>query len=457
MIRPYFNFRVKFIFRLLFLILLGCSTVYLLFQSPYWLVSIWTSLGFVLLLIETVRFAEKSFNELSHFLLSIEQNDFTNSYSARSQKNDLQLAFHRLSNVFQRLRTEKEFHFQYFQTVVEHIAIPLLCYNENEEIVLLNRAAQKLFEKPYIRHLSTLDKLYPDLGEIIRNMASDDREVLKMSWKKEMQTFAIDATVFKLLGQAFKLISIHNIQNELEAQELESWQKLIRVLTHEIMNSVIPISSLSSVSAQILKETDGQFNSLTVEDFEDLQGSLTTIENRSKGLINFVKAYKSLSRISEPHFEPVSIKELISEVSILLKPQLEKQHIQFATRLEQDSLKVMGDVQLLEQVLINLIVNAIDAVKYIPSPQIQLSAFTHPEEKIFIQLQDNGPGISSEMLEQIFIPFFTTKKKGSGIGLSLSKQIMNLHKGKISVSSTPEEGTTFTISMKELVSEEPTV
>lgn len=443
-------FRLRFILRLILLIGLGYATTYFFFQTPFWLISIWSALGFILLALETIRFVERAYKELSHFLLSIEQNDFTNTYSQQSARNELQYAFHRISSVLQKLRSEKESSYQYFRTVVEHVAIPLICYNEEEEIVLMNKAAQKLFQKPYIRHLEALDRLNPDLSQTIRKMSSDERITLKLKWKKEQQTFAIDTTVFKLLGEAFKLVSIHNIQQELEVQELESWQKLIRVLTHEIMNSVIPISSLSAISSQILKNAQGNISSLTQEDYEDLRGSLITIENRSKGLINFVKAYKSLSRISEPQFEEILVEELIQEVYILLRPQLQEQKINFNAIFDAERATIMGDGQLLEQVLINLFLNSIDVLKEHPSPQINIIVTTTINNIVSIQFRDNGRGMSSEIMEQIFIPFFTTKKKGSGIGLSLSKQIMNLHKGKISVDSNLNEGTTFTLSFPDM-------
>jgi signal transduction histidine kinase len=243
------------------------------------------------------------------------------------------------------------------------------------------------------------------------------------------------------------LLSFHDIRYELEAQEVESWQKLIRVLTHEIMNSAIPISTLSSVVSDMLVDEKGQLVNLSglgEEDLADLQGSLDTIRSRSKGLVDFVQAYKNLTQMPKPRIEPVPVQALFGQVYTLCKSTLIVRGIRMRIALPEEELVLSVDRSLIEQVLINLVGNAADALNGCPEPQIVLTA-GRQEHLLWVRVSDNGAGMSREVQEQIFIPFYTTKPNGSGIGLSLSKQIMLLHGGKIKVQSAPGEGSSFTL------------
>jgi signal transduction histidine kinase len=215
------------------------------------------------------------------------------------------------------------------------------------------------------------------------------------------------------------------------------------------MNSVIPIANLTAISHQMLiSEQDGKplLNPLDEDEVEDLHGSLLTIEERTQGLVNFVKAYKSLTQISQPQFSEVAIEELFRRLKILFKPRAQEKGISWRQKIVPEKLSLKADFELLEQVLINLINNAMDATEQAEKPEVILEAFVNERSQCIIRISDNGSGIEEEVMEQIFIPFFTTKDNGSGIGLSLSRQLMRLHKGNISVQSKPEEGTTFTLS-----------
>ena len=262
----------------------------------------------------------------------------------------------------------------------------------------------------------------------------------------ELKNLSLRATEFILKNNHYKIVSIQDIKSELEEKEVESWQKLIRVLTHEIMNSAIPISTLSSVISQMLEDEQG--NPLPLSDLEDdisedVLGGLKTIESRSKGLVKFVDAYKSLTKIDPPKFETVSLKKLVADITKLLKPDLDGRQIELSIEIDK-SHKVKGDSELLAQVLINLLKNAMEALE-------DMKGKIAIESKILggrtvLALSDNGPGIEPDILENIFVPFFSTKKKGSGIGLSLSRQIMRLHKGSIAVQSKLGVGTTFVLT-----------
>lgn len=449
----YKRFRVQVLLRILLLLFLGYATIAILNDGQYWLLAVWTILGIIGLTADLIRYIERSHRELSNFVLSIEQGDFTNTYAVsednKSVKAELKRAYGRILNTMQSLRTEKESNHLYLQTIVRHIGVALICYNEEGEIVLLNQAAEKLFRKPYMRSILGLEKINKKLYDLVQELPTGGREVFQFEREKETLTLSVYATKFSLLDQAYKLVSFQNIKDELEAQEIESWQKLIRVLTHEIMNSAIPISSLSAIGKQLLEEEDGtprDLATLDEDDVEDLRGSLQTIENRSKGLVSFVKAYKSLTQISPPSISVVRVSDLFNRVKRLYSPRMEVMGIQFNMEVIGEELELEVDLELIEQVLINLLLNAIDAVEDKPSPRIKLIAQQRDNGSLIIQVSDNGKGIEKEVLRDIFIPFYTTKAKGSGIGLSLSRQIMRLHKGSLSVHSELGEGSIFTMS-----------
>jgi signal transduction histidine kinase len=249
-------------------------------------------------------------------------------------------------------------------------------------------------------------------------------------------------------GEQFKLVSLTNIRSELEETEMEAWQKMIRILTHEIMNSITPISSLASTLTDMINTSQSSLSqesetSLDHESIEDIRKALKTIHKRSKGLLNFVGAYRNLTLIPKPQFEFFSIKELFSRIERLMKPRFEEEGIFFDSKVEPQSLELTADPELIEQVILNLLLNAIDGVKGTVKPEIKLTAGMGDRGQTWIEVCDNGRGIMPEALEKIFIPFFTTKKNGSGIGLSLARQIMRLHGGTINSESNVDQGAIF--------------
>jgi len=255
--------------------------------------------------------------------------------------------------------------------------------------------------------------------------------------------------MFRMRGEDFTLVSLQNISSELEEKEVESWQRLIRVLTHEIMNSITPISSLAVTVNDMLFERRGDaycLRKLDNEDIDSVETALRTIQGRSQGLLNFVETYRNLTRVPKPNFRYFPVKELFDRNLLLLKPKLEPHGIECSCVITPDNLMMTADPDLVDQVIINLVLNAIDAVKNRENPLITARALTTSAGRVVIELIDNGHGIKPDIIDKIFMPFFTSKKEGSGIGLSLSRQIMHLHKGTITVKSLPGEGTTFTLT-----------
>jgi two-component system nitrogen regulation sensor histidine kinase NtrY len=293
-----------------------------------------------------------------------------------------------------------------------------------------------------------LEVLSKTLVEKLLQLRSKERALVKVYDNGELLYLALYATEFRLAGQDISLVSIQNIQSELEKTEIEAWQKLIRVLTHEIMNSITPISSLASTMNELIGETFSGMTSDSESDQEtldDIRQAIKTIQKRSQGLLHFVDAYRNLTLIPQPNFQIFPLHELFERVEKLMQANIEEKGIDFEAKVEPKSLELTADPELIEQVLINLLLNALQALEQRQDPQIRLEARLDDRGRILIQVKDNGPGISKENLDKIFIPFFSTKDGGSGIGLSLSRQIMRLHKGTINTLSNPDIQTIFTL------------
>lgn len=425
------------------MIAFALSSIYILTNTYIWLVSLWLFLGFLMTTYSLVRYVEKANRELRYFLLSVAQGDFSNTYSYKTQ-NELNYAFNTLNDVLKNLRNEKASNLIYLQTVVEHIQTAIICFDKNYKITLHNKSAKALFNKEQLASINNLAGISGTLVQYVKSLKNGEKELVKVNLGGSQFNLSINVTEFWIEENYYKLVSFQDIRSELEIKELESWQKLIRVLTHEIKNSVIPISTLSDVVTQLIKDKRQQFDKMDEsETFADIIGGLETIQARSEGLANFVKTYDQLTKIPKPKLVSHAPDQLIHKVVSLFRPELEQNQISIVTDF-QDSLEVEVDLDLIDQVLVNLFKNAIEALKNKKQPSIHIS--THKTfDQIEMTIMDNGQGIDEETMENIFVPFFTTKSSGSGIGLALSRQIMRAHKGGIKARST-EQGTYFTLS-----------
>jgi two-component system nitrogen regulation sensor histidine kinase NtrY len=295
-----------------------------------------------------------------------------------------------------------------------------------------------------IKNIHELIQQNPKLFHAINSVESGKSELYKGSNELYL---TIQSTELRIRGIDVKLITLQNIQPELQKQELEAWQNLTRVLRHEIMNSITPISSLTSTLREILdhdmKKT-GENYELKGEGADDLREGLSTIENRSRGLIKFIDAYREYTSLPKPVMQTVRLKDLLEKVAQLMRQELKKTSIDFQLVCQSEYLTIQADVEMIEQVLINLLKNAIEALGETENPTLRLEG-SYDETSIKVEVIDNGSGIIKEALEHIFVPFYTTKRSGSGIGLSLSRQIMQMHNGSITVESEPDVRTCFTL------------
>ena len=449
----YKNFRLNIIFRIILLAVSVSAFVYACLETSWIAFTFLLGAGIVGLTIEMIRYVEKTNRDLSHFLFSIRHHDFTKTFVSGGRGKSylkLKFAFNNVIQEFRDLSAEKEAHHLYLQTVVEHVGTALLCLDKVGNVVLMNSAAKALLKKPYLPNINYLEKTDAQLYETVRRLKSGENRLVRVMLDHEMLHLSVQVKEFSLQDQYYKLVNLQNIRNELEEQELIAWQKLIRVLRHEIMNSITPVISLTDVIIQMLEDEVGEIRDLSQfddEDLQDVRDGLKTIERRSKGLLEFVHTYRNLTKIPPPKFEITNLEELFGRLRILLKPEFAHKNIKFEVHLENPNLTLKADPALLEQVLINLLINARQAVetKGTTEGRIKLSATKSSSGSISIKVADNGNGITKEAQDNIFIPFFTTKKNGSGIGLSLSRQIMRLHKGTISLASQEGEGTVVTL------------
>ena len=450
----YSRFRIQVIVRVILLVLTFVLIFFIHMQAAYAISSIILGILFIAQIISLIRYTEQTNIKLTRFFESIRHADFTSSFTDNqlgSSFEGLNKEFNEVIAAFNKNKTEKEEHFNYLLTVIQHVSIGIIVFKRDGSVDVFNNAVKRLMQLPRLRNITDLSVIQDELPDKLINMKAGDKSLIKVFVADELLQLSMHATQFRMRGEEFVLVSFQDIHPELEQKEIESWQKLIRVLTHEIMNSITPISSLSDTVGDILKghETNPPNDEDYKEDMENVQQAITTIANRSKGLLNFVELYRNLTRIPKPNFRHFYVKDLFKRATELLSPKFEKYNIQIAIKIFPKELKLLADPDLIDQVIINILLNAIDAVSdkelNNSSPKITIVASVNLNNRTTIEIADNGKGIKQDSLDKIFMPFFTSKKHGSGIGLSLSRQIMQMHKGSISVRSKQAEGAIFTM------------
>jgi nitrogen fixation/metabolism regulation signal transduction histidine kinase len=399
-----------------------------------------------------IRYVDRTNRDLTSFLESIRFSEFTRTFQIEgmgSSFDELNRAFNDVINDFQKVRSEKEEHFHYLQSIVQNIDVSIIAYRKDGTVEMINKAAKQLFQIHSLKNVKGLEQLSLELVNTLINISPGENTLVKVQDQDDILQLAIYATEFKVKDKLIILATINNIQNVLEEQETEAWQKLIRVLTHEIMNSITPIASLSSTLEIMLKGiTDGENvkEDMDIDAVMEIQQALQTINKRSTGLLHFVNTYRNLTRIPKPNFKIFPVRDLFKNLYLLMEEEITENKINFVTNIEPENIEVSADEQLVEQVIINLIRNSMHALDGRKDPSIELKTYYNKRGRVTIQVADNGTGILPEVLDKIFIPFFTTKQSGSGIGLSLSRQILRLHNGTITAHSVPDEETIFTLT-----------
>jgi two-component system nitrogen regulation sensor histidine kinase NtrY len=443
------SFRFIVFLRIAFLALTILGLVLLIVHTSFYATATVLAVAVVVQFVGLLRYVERTSDEVSRFLRSIRYADFSTTFSGRKRGrpfDELRSSFNEVMEEFRKTRSETEEQAQYLQTVVQHVGVGLISYTNEGDVGLINTAAKRMFRIHHLANIRTLEPISATLVATLRRLTSGEKALVKIEHENETLQLAMYATELRLRDQHYTLVSLHNIRSELEENEMEAWQNLIRVLTHEIMNSITPISSLASTVNDLLDDQGSlPGDGLSPDTIGDIRGALQTIEKRSQGLLHFVDAYRDLTRIPRPEFRVFRISELFSRVEHLMRQQIDEAGVALTSRVEPSTLELAGDQGLLEQVLINLVVNAVHALEGHNVPEITLHARLNGRGRIELEVEDNGPGIPPEIQDRIFIPFFTTRKEGSGIGLSISRQIVRLHGGTLSVRSIPNARTVFTM------------
>jgi len=438
--------RIVFISLTIFLIIAGYSVMHYILTPSVLIVVVFIQFA------ELIYTIEQYFNNYNKLLQSIKYKDFTTNILNTSNDKILKeqkAVITEIIEAFQDVRIEKESHYHYLSTLLEHLDTGIISFSENGDVHLTNTAAKKLLGIQHIKNLSSLKSIDHKLYDNIIKLKTGEQKIIQTVCSHEICQLLLRSTAFKMQNKAYKLVSFQNIKTELDLKEQESWHKLIRILNHEVMNSLTPVVTLSKELNDTLFDENGgkiSINSLSDEDFEDIYLSTKTIEKRSRGLLNFIKSYRNFTKLPEPKLQKTSIKELISGTIALLNSDLEKAKIQITITQTSKNVFALIDKELMEQVLINLILNAKEALSKTENPQIKI-IYGLDNQFAFMKIRDNGKGISKEHIDKIFVPFFTTKRKGSGIGLSLSKQIVLAHHGKITISSVLGKGTEITVKL----------
>ncbi len=441
------NFRRNIVLRLLLAIALGTASLYLIVQTPYWMSGFWLLLFMIFAVLSLLRYIDRNYTALGNFLEGVKYSDFSSlgNIRKRNQNKGLGKAFHHIADLIENLRIEAESNYQYLHTVVNHVNVGIVCFDSNGRINLLNDAARGFFQMNRVHHISFFKPVAPKFLKLLEAILPGQRKMLRLELRGYNYQLAVTATSFKREEKEYKLVSFQNIKGELEQKEMESWYRLTRVLTHEIMNSAIPIANLSEMVSETIQDDKGGFrdlNQLEPVSREELTYSLRTISSRSQGLVNFVNSTRSITKLPPPRLNPVNIVALVEGVFALFSQKLREYGIHCEVVGPEEKVIFQADADQLEQVFINLLQNAVDATQNTVAPSIRTSIKQPARNQLLVTMTDNGKGMKQEEKEQIFVPFYTTKEQGSGIGLSLSRHIIFNHRGQISVKSEEGEGTT---------------
>jgi signal transduction histidine kinase len=394
------------------------------------------------------KFVIRRFIEMDDFFESVKYRDFSRWFTEKSGPEDirkLHKGFNEVNKTIKEINKEKEAQHLYLQKILELMDTGIMTYSmDSGKVLWSNDSFKEILGIPSLKTTQFIQNRNQKLYDAIFEINHAEGHTIEVEVNKEKIKILINSSIFLIEEESFKLVVIKNIDDTINRAESEAWKKLLSVMTHEIMNSIAPISSLAETLQYKIRASveNPDKNELEISDLND---GIETIKNRSQGLLKFAKTFRSLNKITKLNLNKVLISGLFDNIKTLMEPSLEKKHIELNFEIDTPDLKIEMDTYLIEQVLINLILNSVEALKETENPRIIISAQKNIEGRSIIKVIDNGGGISEEIRDQIFIPFFSTKKTGSGIGLSLCKQIVLLHNGKLQVTSELGKGTVIRV------------
>jgi len=404
--------------------------------------------GILYLVFNIYSFVKRRFVAMDDFFEAVKYRDFSRWFPEDRGPKDIRFlyaGFNEINRTIKEINSQNEAQYVYLQKILEMVDVGIIAYNlETGDVLWSNDSFMEIIDFPSFKNIKFIESRRPELYNTVFETYHKEPNSVNIALQNEQIKVLISDTVFQVNEEAFKLIALHNIDDTLNKNESEAWKKLLSVMTHEIMNSIAPIASLAdTLQSHIQLSLDAP--DTHVLDAEDLNAGIKTIKNRSNGLLKFARTYRSLSKVTELTLQNITIEELFQNIRLLMEPSMKARNIEIEFTIHSKRLELEIDVHLIEQVLINLILNAKDACKHKEDAHIKVQASLTATRDVLIKVYDNGSGIPKDIIENIFVPFFTSKSTGSGIGLSLCKQIMLLHKGKILVKSEEGQGTVFSL------------
>lgn len=425
--------------------ILGLAYAIYINQTIYIVIA---SITLLYLIINTYSFVKRRFVAMDDFFEAVKYRDFSRWFPEDRGPKDIRFlytGFNEINRTIKEINSQNQAQYVYLQKILEMVDIGIIAYNlETGNVLWTNDSFGEILDMPSFKNIRFVESRKPKLFTTIFETYHREPNSISIALQNDSIKILISDTVFQVDDDAFKLIVIQDIDDTLNKNESESWKKLLSVMTHEIMNSITPISSLADTLQYNLQLAIEKPSEGTLE-LDDINSGIKTIKNRSEGLLKFAKTYRSLSKVTHLNLQRIRVSELFNNIKLLMEPSIKAKNIDIEFKISGSKLELDIDTHLIEQVLINLIINAVDACKHKVNAQIKVLATQNPNRDIVIKVYDNGSGIPQNILENIFVPFFTSKATGSGIGLSLCKQIMLLHKGKIMVKSVDEKGSVFSL------------
>ncbi|TCD26281.1 PAS domain-containing protein [Pedobacter psychrodurus] len=443
----YQRFTFRLIFRLLIINLLGYLLFYLIKNTQLWFTIIGVALILLGAIISLYYYINQIRSDINRFILAVKTRDHTLNFKNKATKGSFPELYESFSDILQvhkQIRLEQEAMFQLIKTILEQVPVGVIVVNnteqEKEEIAFFNQAASNLLGVPAYKYWHRLKEHLPNFSNEIEQISTGGKRFLELKIQDKLIQLSTEVIPLNLYGNNYTIISFQNIKDEIEQKETEAWNRLIGVISHEILNSITPISSLSDTINKMV--TDKKM--LTEDEMDDLKTALQTIQRRSSGLLDFVKDYRLIAELPTPNLEPHTIGEILKHIKVLMQPFAKVKNVVLDVEQTSSKITIQLDLKLVEQVLINLITNSIYAVENREHPHISVN-YRLENTKLYIDVTDNGKGIDAGDLEKIFVPFYTTRKNGSGIGLTISRNIMKMHRGSIEVISIPDNSTTFSL------------
>ncbi len=423
------RFRALVVVQVLLLVGTVCFLAWSLLSAGLVAVPAATAIVIVLQVVGLLHYVQAHIDTLEDFFAAINYEDFTRRFVEDDVDAELKEAFNRIIGKFREASADREIQAVYLATVVKHVPVPFIAAKSDGTLTLVNNPARRLTGLSALHHFDQLASLDPELPALMQSIEPGGRQLLQTRLRDVPAELRVSVSEIRIAGETERLYSIENLSGELTARESSAWRNLIRVLTHEIMNTLTPVASLAQTAAGMLDQPDA---------LHEIREPVMTIARRSEGLMNFVSQYRELLKMPLPNPQTIQVSDALHDVVALMSNELSGVDAEISVVPE--SIEIQADRQLLDQVLLNVVKNALDAMQDTDAPQLRLGGKMY-QGRVQIEIRDNGAGIADDVLDEIFIPFFTTKRDGSGIGLSLCRQIMIAHHGDIVIESG-EDGTT---------------